>query len=52
VKIKTIKYNENGLSRAENTAPKFVLPKKDLNKDNIQIVTKDHYLAVSKKNQK
>ncbi|MBE5321860.1 hypothetical protein IM793_22080 [Pedobacter sp. MR2016-19] len=52
MKIKAVKYNENGLSRAENTAPKFVLPKKDLNKDNINIVSQNHYIAVIRKKQK
>ena len=49
MKIKTIKYNQNGLSRAENTAPKFVMPKNDLTKSNTKIVTNNHYITVTKK---
>jgi hypothetical protein len=48
VKIKTIKYNKNGLTRAENTVPRFALPKNDLNKSNIKITVNNHYIRVSK----
>ena len=46
MKIKSIKYNKNGLTRAENANAKFVMPKKDLDKDNIIITTNKHYLQV------
>lgn len=49
MKIKAIKYNKNGLTRAENTAPKFIMPKNDLNKNNIEITIKNHYVTVAKK---
>ena len=49
MKIKAIKYNKNGLTRAENTAPKFVMPKNDLNKSNTKITEKKHYITVEKK---
>ena len=49
MKIKAIKYNKNGLTRAENTAPKFVVPKNDLNKNNIKITVKNQYMTVVKK---
>jgi hypothetical protein len=52
VKIKAIKYNQNGLSRAENTVPKFVMPKNDLTKSNTKIVTNNHYITVTKKEKK
>jgi hypothetical protein len=52
VKIKAIKYNKNGLTRAENTAPKFVMPKNDLNEKNTKIIFKDHYINVVKKDGK
>jgi len=52
VKINTIKYNPNGLTRAENTTPKFVMPKNDLNKSNTKIVNNNHYITVTKKNKK
>ncbi len=52
MKIKAIKYNKNGLTRAENTAPKFVMPKNDLNKNNIKITVKNHYMTVVKKGSK
>jgi hypothetical protein len=49
VKIKAIKYNKSGLTRAENTTPKFVMPKNDLNKSNTKIVERNHYISVLKK---
>lgn len=49
MKIKAIKYNPNGLTRAENTGPKFVAPKNDLNKFNTEIITNNHYITVIKK---
>ncbi len=49
MKIKIIRYNQNGLTRAENTTPKFFLPKKDLNKGNTKITTIGHYIKVMKK---
>jgi hypothetical protein len=52
VKIKAIKYNQNGLTRAENTVPKFIMPKNDLTKSNIKIVTNNHYMIVTKKEKK
>ena len=52
MKIKAIKYNQNGLSRAENTSPKFLIPKNDLNKSNTKIVTNNHYVIVLKKEKK
>jgi len=52
VKIKAIKYNPNGLTRAENTAPKFVMPKNDINKSNTKITVKNHYFTVTKKEKK
>ncbi len=52
MKIKAIKYNKNGLTRAENTAPKFVMPKNDLNKNNVKITEKKHYITVIKKSGK
>lgn len=48
MKIKAIKYNQNGLTRAENTVRKFVMPKNDLTKSNIKIETKNHYITVTK----
>lgn len=48
MKFKTIKYNKNGITRVENTSPKFVAPKNDLNKDNIKIATKNHYISITK----
>lgn len=52
MKIKAIKYNKNGLTRAENTTPKFVMPKTDLDKNNVKITVKKHYITVLKKNEK
>lgn len=52
MKIKAIKYNQNGLSRAENTVPKFVMPKNDLTKLNTKILTNNHYIIVTKKKKK
>ena len=52
MKIKAIKYNKNGLTRAENTTPKFVMPKNDLNKNNVKITVKSHYITVIKKSNK
>ena len=49
MKLKAIKYNKNGLTRAENTTPKFVMPKNDLNKNNIKITVESHYITVVKK---
>jgi hypothetical protein len=49
VNIKAIKYNKVGLTRAENTTPKFVMPKKDLNENNIKITLKSNYISVIKK---
>ncbi len=49
MKIKTVKYNQNGLTRAENTTPKFVKPKNDLNKSNIIIERENHYIKIYKK---
>ena len=49
MKIKAIKYNKNGLTRAENSAPKLVMPKKDLIHKNIKISENGHYISVSKK---
>jgi hypothetical protein len=48
IKIKAVKYNKKGFLRARNTAPEFVLPKKDLNKSNINISVKEHYFKVEK----
>jgi len=52
LKIKAVKYNQNGLTRAENTAPKFVMPKNDLNKKNTKIEVQNHYIKVTKKGSK
>ena len=52
MKIKAIKYNKNGLTRAENTAPKFILPKKDLDSTNVIITTNNHYIKIIKKEKK
>jgi hypothetical protein len=49
VKFKSIKYNPKGIKREENTSPKVVLPKIDLNKNNISIISKNHYLQIKKK---
>lgn len=52
MKIKAIKFNQNGLTRAENTVPKFVMPKNDLNKSNMKIVTNSNYITIIKKEKK
>jgi hypothetical protein len=52
VKIKAVKNNINGLTRAENTAPKFVMPKNDLNNNNIEITLKNRYFTIVKKGNK
>ncbi len=49
MKIKAVKYNQNGLTRAENTVPKFIMPKNDLTKFNTKIVTDNHYITIIKK---
>ncbi|CAM3016146.1 hypothetical protein ELAN111203_05055 [Elizabethkingia anophelis] len=49
MKIKVIKYNKNGLTRAENTAPKFVMPKNDLNKNNIDIKLDNKHIKITKR---
>lgn len=49
MKIKAIKYNKNGLTRAGNTTPKTVLPKADLTPQNIKITIEKHYFKVTKK---
>lgn len=49
MRIKTVKYSKNGLTRAENTVPKFIMPKNDLTSDNIQITTTNHYIKITKK---
>ncbi|QIY89404.1 hypothetical protein [Chryseobacterium gallinarum] len=49
MKIKAIKYNKNGLTRAENTVPKFVMPKKDLNKNNVEIKLDNNYIKITRR---
>ncbi len=49
MKIKSIKYNKKGLTRAENTAPKFVAPKKDLLDKKISITSDRHYIKIIEK---
>jgi hypothetical protein len=49
LKIKVVKYSQNGLTRAENTAIKFVMPKNDLHKKNTKIEVQNHYIKVTKK---
>lgn len=52
MKVKAIKYNHKGLTRAENSVQKFVMPKSDLTKSNIKIETKNNYIIVTKKEKK
>tara|TARA_B110001450_G_C17567667_1_gene459463 strand:+ start:834 stop:989 length:156 start_codon:yes stop_codon:yes gene_type:complete len=49
LKVKSIKYNKKGLTRAENTAPKFVAPKKDLLNKKISIISDKHYIKIIEK---
>lgn len=48
MKIKAVKYNSKGLTRAENTVPRFVMPNKDLTKSNSKITIDNHYISVVK----
>lgn len=44
-----MKYNPKGLKREENTSPKIILPKKDLNKKNTSISFSNNYFQITKK---
>lgn len=48
MKFKSIKYNKKGITRVENTTPKFVLPKKDLNEKNRKIIIEGNYIKIEK----
>jgi len=48
VKIKSLKYNPKGLKREQNSSPKIVLPKKDLNKTNTTIKFTGAYIVIKK----
>ena len=44
-KIK-IAYNPKGLKRIDNITSKVILPKQDLNPDNIVVKTENHYWKI------
>lgn len=48
MKIKSVKYNPKGLKREQNSSPKMVLPKKDLNKTNTIIKFTGAYIEIKK----
>ena len=49
MKNRAIKYNKKGLKRVENTIQKTILPKNDLNDENIKIIREGEYLKIIKK---
>lgn len=50
MKKRKVTYNQNGLKRVDNVAPKTSIPKKDLNLKNIIIhKNKGNYWRVEKK---